>query len=601
MRGEKDLALVFLVFSLFVFILPISLPRQVHLIYRRALANKFQDTNIPEQIHLSLGSQSNNIIVVWSTAENEKGFVNYGTSVDKVSNSISSTVELKQNSEQAAKFIHRAELKDLEPGGHYVYQVVSENSGLKSDVFSFDVPHQDPQKPDVFLVTADLGLRTKSLQFLVHEVLNYKYETVFHIGDIAYNLDLEGGNTGDEFMRRIQKFTSRLPYMTTPGDHEREIVHGGDTFYHYRHRFSMPNAPWPMTEESLWYSINIGHAHFISINTESLNQDSALGMKQLDWLRQDLLEANMHREFQPWIVVMGHKPMYCTKSVMEQICDKDFSALRDTLEDLFYEFGVDIYFSGHKHCYERSWPLYQGKVFQNDYINPMAPVYVIIGSMGYEYLIDKQRSDPHWLAFASSDGTKELFGRLIIHNSTSLFWSVHAAFTNEEVDKLWIIQKSHGSFGSPGPDLSVSSSTPIIVYSPAMLRSLRPPSPVPQTLSPTLKEEPGKLKPRKRGKKGGVRARFRRRAFRIRPPLPAIVTGNPTLNRPKRITNVVNKQRNKSPDNVVLITRDFNQCTLSSSLPTFHQYITCPTRNNKTMDLCYGNVEEGYKSTALPP
>ncbi|GFR93175.1 tyrosine-protein kinase receptor [Elysia marginata] len=36
-------------------------------------------------------------------------------------------------------------------------------------------------------------------------------------------------------------------------------------------------------------------------------------------------------------------------------------------------------------------------------------------------------------------------------------------------------------------------------------------------------------------------------------------------------------------------------------LPTFHQYITCPTRNNKTIDLCYGNVEEGYKSTALPP
>ncbi|GFS14147.1 endonuclease domain of the non-LTR retrotransposon LINE-1 [Elysia marginata] len=57
-----------------------------------------------------------------------------------------------------------------------------------------------------------------------------------------------------------------------------------------------------------------------------------------------------------------------------------------------------------------------------------------------------------------------------------------------------------------------------------MLQSLRPPPPVPQTLSPTLNEEPGKLKPRKRGKKGGVRARFRRRAFR--PQLPAIVTGN---------------------------------------------------------------------------
>ena len=213
----------------------------------------------------------------------------------------------------------------------------------------------------------------------------------------------------------------------------------------------MPNAPWPMTEESLWYSINIGHAHFISINTESLNPDTELGMKQLEWLRQDLLEANRFREFQPWIIVMGHKPLYCTKSVMEQTCDKENSPLRDVLEDIFYEHGVDIYFSGHKHCYERSWPLYNGKVFQNDYINPMAPVYIIIGSMGYEYILDLQRSDPYWLAFASADKSKELFGRLIVHNSTSLLWSVHAAASNEEVDKIFIKQKSHGSFGTPGP------------------------------------------------------------------------------------------------------------------------------------------------------
>ena len=213
----------------------------------------------------------------------------------------------------------------------------------------------------------------------------------------------------------------------------------------------MPNAPWPMTEETLWYSMNVGRTHFISINTESLYPQTAVGMKQLEWLRQDLSEANRHRSFQPWIIVMGHKPMYCTKSVMEQLCDKETSPIRHALEDLFYEFGVDVYFSGHKHCYERSWPMYQGQVFQKNYINPMAPVYVIIGSMGYEYIVDLQRSDPYWLAFASSDRTKELFGRLTIHNSTSLLWSVHAANSNEEVDKVLIIQKSHGSFGSPGP------------------------------------------------------------------------------------------------------------------------------------------------------
>ena len=236
MTCEKGATLSLLTIVLLTCVMPISCARQKYLTSSRALVAKFKDTNVPEQIHLSLGSPSNSIVVVWSTSENERGFVDYGASVDKLSKSQSSSIELTQNSKQAARFIHRAELKDLEPGAHYVYRIVNEISGSKSDVFAFDVPHQNPDKPDVFLVIADLGLATKSLQFVVHEVLNYKYEMVFHIGDIAYNLFHEGGNLGDEFMRRIQKFTSRVPYMTTPGDHEKELMHRRDTFYHYRHR-----------------------------------------------------------------------------------------------------------------------------------------------------------------------------------------------------------------------------------------------------------------------------------------------------------------------------------------------------------------------------
>ena len=54
-------------------------------------------------------------------------------------------------------------------------------------------------------------------------------------------------------------------------------------------------------------------------------------------------------------------------------------------------------------------------------------------------------------------------------------------------------------------------------------------------------------------------------------------------------------------DSIVVITGDLNHCTLGTSLPTLHQYVTCPTRNNKTLDVCYGNVKDGYQSSALPP
>ena len=38
---------------------------------------------------------------------------------------------------------------------------------------------------------------------------------------------------------------------------------------------------------------------------------------------------------------------------------------------------------------------------------------------------------------------------------------------------------------------------------------------------------------------------------------------------------------------------DFNSCDL--------QYITCPTRLNRTIDLCYGNTESAYRPVCRPP
>ena len=56
----------------------------------------------------------------------------------------------------------------------------------------------------------------------------------------------------------------------------------------------------------------------------------------------------------------------------------------------------------------------------------------------------------------------------------------------------------------------------------------------------------------------------------------------------------------RSPDAAIVIMGDFNACTLDKSLPDFHQYVTCPTREQKTIDLCYANVPNAYLSRALP-
>ena len=48
----------------------------------------------------------------------------------------------------------------------------------------------------------------------------------------------------------------------------------------------------------------------------------------------------------------------------------------------------------------------------------------------------------------------------------------------------------------------------------------------------------------------------------------------------------------RSAHQPVLVCGGFNTCNirLTSLLPNLYQYVTCPTRLNKTLDMCYGNI-----------
>jgi hypothetical protein len=67
------------------------------------------------------------------------------------------------------------------------------------------------------------------------------------------------------------------------------------------------------------------------------------------------------------------------------------------------------------------------------------------------------------------------------------------------------------------------------------------------------------------------------------------------------VAGVIANQQARSPDALCLITGDFNHCNLKKTLPTFHQYVDCPTRNDKTLDLFYCNVKDAYRCYGLPP
>ena len=56
-----------------------------------------------------------------------------------------------------------------------------------------------------------------------------------------------------------------------------------------------------------------------------------------------------------------------------------------------------------------------------------------------------------------------------------------------------------------------------------------------------------------------------------------------------------------SADAPCFIVGDFNHCDLHKALPSFRQFVTCPTRVKNTTNLCYVNIPRAYKSVSLPP
>lgn len=186
----------------------------------------------------------------------------------------------------------------------------------------------------------------------------------------------------------------------------------------------------PGEYDSLWYSFNMGPVHFISFSTEVyyfVDYGLKLLTKQFEWLENDLREANKpeNRATQPWIIVYGHRPMYCSDEKeydcnehLETFIRKGLPILNlFSLEDLFFKYRVDVEIFGHEHFYTRLWPIYNFKVYNGSlsapYTNAKAPIHIITGSAGCNEKKEPfSKVLPSWNAF-HSPVNKNIFSRCI--------------------------------------------------------------------------------------------------------------------------------------------------------------------------------------------
>lgn len=182
----------------------------------------------------------------------------------------------------------------MKPYCIYEYQV--SNIGEASNIYKFSGRTPKDGINDAYSLTVfgDLGIGhvgNETIQLLLQQSTDKNTLGIMHVGDIAYDLYGDNGKTGDDYLRMIQPLAANIPYMTLPGNHEMF-----QNFDHYKNRFYMPKSNMNKNS-SLFYSIDLGPAHFIMLNTNAfVYPDFEKEAKiQMEWLIGDLELANQNR------------------------------------------------------------------------------------------------------------------------------------------------------------------------------------------------------------------------------------------------------------------------------------------------------------------
>jgi hypothetical protein len=215
--------------------------------------------------------------------------------------------------------LHRVRLAGLAPGTKYTYRVGDGGAGAAttSPVLSFTTQPQDPASwQPTLAIFGDMGISTNAqstMPLLLADAAAGRIDAVVHVGDAAYDLQSNGGATGDAFMCQIQPLATQVPYMICPGNHE----NSGD-FYQYRMRLgaAMPAAAGSPSQggNGTFHSFNVGQLHVALVSSEvyfSVQPHSAgLIVQQSEWLAADLKAVD--RSVTPFVMLGLHQPFYCS-------------------------------------------------------------------------------------------------------------------------------------------------------------------------------------------------------------------------------------------------------------------------------------------------
>eukprot|EP01130_Rhizamoeba_saxonica_P001709 TRINITY_DN11571_c0_g1_i1.p1 TRINITY_DN11571_c0_g1~~TRINITY_DN11571_c0_g1_i1.p1 ORF type:complete len:511 (-),score=111.60 TRINITY_DN11571_c0_g1_i1:53-1444(-) len=386
----------------------------------------------PEQVHISYTGTYQEMGVTWITRNKDAASLVYGTNATSLTKEVTGVTKTYTDGGWAG-FVHHVTINGLEKDTQYFYRVGKGN--LVSEVFSFRTEHPvSNSRPVRIAVIGDMGALKESddtISRLEDMVAKKELDFIIHDGDISYADGFQ--ELWDVFMRKVENIAANVPYMVTPGNHEIGVIGILNVTLGYNHRFTLPGEHSQSNDlENLYYSFDYGNIHFVALDSESTLDTALITDEQLAWFINDLEKVD--RSKHPWVIVYFHRPLYCSNGGAD--CGFFAEYLRERLEHILIKYNVDLVIQGHKHDYERTWPVNSANPIKS-YDNPKYPTYVVSGCGGNrEGTTSFPSQRPDWSAVAIKDWG---YGLITIGNNTHMDWKFYTSSNNELRDQFTLV------------------------------------------------------------------------------------------------------------------------------------------------------------------
>lgn len=274
--------------------------------------------------------------VSWKTIEPSVGYVRYGTHSDSLNYSSQS---------ENSSLIHNTWLTDLKADTKYFYKVfITEADGTEhiGEILTFQTA-MHKGKALSFGVIADTQNNPAVWGTISSHLWAERPNFIIHAGDIV--------SPGTDIYKWIYEYFApsktlqeRVPIFTVLGNHERDA----------QNYYDLMDYPDP----KYYYTFDYSNVRFFMIDT---NKDVSKDTEQYSWLDEQLRLSDSQ-----WNIVVHHHPPFSSDEDDYGNSWKGTSTLGDTklrdLTKLYEKHEVPLVVTGHIHTYERTWPIYDGKV-----------------------------------------------------------------------------------------------------------------------------------------------------------------------------------------------------------------------------------------------